>query len=133
MMSPINPPIHLVLAILISVICIGVLLFTRTRFINSGQGLWLWRSLTLFFVSYCLIVSAVIYIDISADLALQAFDLNGDGSFSQHEITSEQKEAMHKVIADNARNFSFITALIFSAIITLSAIGLAKIIKTTKR
>ena len=42
-----------------------------------------------------------------------------DGFFNGEEITSEQKEAMRKVISDTGRNFSFITGLIFSGIISL--------------
>jgi hypothetical protein len=73
--------------------------------------------LAVFFLCYLFIVGRATYGDISAELTLRKFDLNGDGNFSDNEITTEQKIAMKNVIADNARNFSFITGLIFSGII----------------
>lgn len=118
--------LHLIVPIVISALALGFIFFNRRQLFNERKQIWLWRSLTVFLLSYFLIVGAVTYIDISADLALQTFDLNGDGNFSADEQTPQQKKAMHKVIADNARNFSCITGLIYSGIITLLVFILGK-------
>ncbi len=119
--------LHLVIPITISALALGLIFLNRRKLFTAKKRIWFWRSLTVFLLSYFLIIGVVSYIDISADLALQAFDLNGDGHFSADEQTPKQKEAMHKVIADNARNFSFITGFILSAIITFFVFMVRKI------
>lgn len=125
-MSQISLPLHLILPTIISAVCLGLLYINRTRLANTAKRPWLWISLAIFLFSYCLLLAIVTYMDISADLTLQSFDLNEDGSFSQHERTPAQKEAKRKVVTDTSRNFSFVTGFIYAAIITLSVSAFRK-------
>lgn len=128
-MNEISLPYHLIIPSLISLLILGIIILKRKKLFTNVKWKWLWISLTIFFGLYLLIVGGAIYSDISSELALQKFDLNGDGFFSGEEITPEQKEAMRKVISDTGRNFSFITGLIFSGIIALSVFIGGKIIE----
>lgn len=47
---------------------------------------------------------------------LNSFDLNGDGFFTNEEITSEQQIAMRRVISDTGRNLAPILGIIYSLI-----------------
>ena len=58
---------------------------------------------------------------------MRKFDLNRDGMFNGAEITPELKVALNKVSSDTGRNFSFITGLIFSGIITFFLFIIGKI------
>lgn len=63
---------------------------------------------------YGLIVGYVAFADHQLKLELNEYDLNGDGVFSEYEITPEQKEAMRRVISDTARCLAPITGAIFA-------------------
>lgn len=116
-MNEISLPYHLIVPGLISILILGIIIFKRKALFANRKRKWFWISVSIFFGIYLLIVGGSTFVDISAELALQKFDLNGDGFFSREEITPEQEEAMHKVISDTARNFSFVSGLIFSGII----------------
>jgi len=118
-MNEISLPYHLIIPSLISILALGIIFLKRKKLFANGKWKWFWISTTVLFGIYLLIVGGATYSDITSELALQKFDLNGDGFFNGEEITSEQKEAMRKVISDTGRNFSFITGLIFSGIISL--------------
>ncbi|MGG8497554.1 hypothetical protein ACQY1Q_14170 [Tenacibaculum sp. TC6] len=111
-------PYHLIIPSLISILILGVIFLNRKKLFLNVKWKWFWISTSIFFGIYLLIVGGATYSDISSELALQKFDLNKDGLFNGDEITPEQKEAMRNVISDTGRNFSFITGLIFSGIIT---------------
>ncbi len=134
-MNEINLPYHLIIPSLISIIALGIIFINRKRLFVKGKWKWFWISITLFVGIYLLIVGGATYVDISSKLALQEFDLNRDGFFSGNEITPEQKTAMQKVIADTGRNFSVITGLFFSGIITFFVFIGGKILEriNTKR
>ncbi|WP_246286342.1 hypothetical protein [Winogradskyella ludwigii] len=68
---------------------------------------------------YLILVGGAAYSDISSKLALQQFDLNGDGFFNGNEITSEQKTAMTNVISDTSSTLVIFTGLIFSGMISV--------------
>ena len=112
---------------LISILALGIIFLKRKKLFTNWK--WIWISTTVFLGIYLLIVGGATYTGITSELALQKFDLNGDGFFNGEEITSEQKEAMQKVISDTGRNFSFITGLIFSGIISLFVFICGKIIE----
>ena len=116
-MNEISLPYHLIIPSLISILILGIIILKRRKLFANGKWKWFWIGTTVFFGIYLLIVGGATYSDISSELALQKFDLNGDGFFSGEEVTPEQKEAMRKVISDTGRNFSFITGIIFSGII----------------
>lgn len=83
--------------------------------------------ITAFFtaaVLYVSILAMVKYIDVKLDRELEAFDLNGDGNFSEDERTAEQQRAEKAVIQDTARNFAPITGAVLSALYFPCAIGL---------
>lgn len=132
-MREINLPYHLIIPTLISILILGIIFYKRKILFKSGKAKWFWISLTLFFALYLFIVGGATFADISSELTLQNFDLNGDGIFSENEITPEQKAAMKNAISDTGRNFSFITGLIFSGIIACLVFGIGKLTGTIKR
>ena len=86
--------------------------------------------INLFLGTYILIIAYVILYDIYLQNNLNSFDIDNNGFFSGSEITIEQKKAMQKLSSDTGRNFSFITGLFYSAI--LSGI-LYKLVGITKK
>ena len=74
--------------------------------------------INLFLGTYILIIAYVILYDIYLQNNLNSFDIDNNGFFSGSEITIEQKKAMQKLSSDTGRNFSFITGLFYSAILS---------------
>lgn len=74
--------------------------------------------INLFLGIYILIIAYVILYDIYLQNNLNSFDIDKNGFFSGSEITIEQKKAMQKLSSDTGRNFSFITGLFYSAILS---------------
>ena len=74
--------------------------------------------INLFLGTYILIIAYVILYDIYLQNNLNSFDIDKNGFFSGCEITIEQKKAMQKLSSDTGRNFSFITGLFYSAILS---------------
>jgi len=132
-MNEISLPYHLIIPSIISILILGIVFYNRKRLFKSGKWKWFWISLTVFFAIYLLIVGGATYSDISSELTLRKFDLNGDGFFNGDEITTEQKKAMRNVISDTGRNFSFITGLIFSGIIAFFVFVTGKITELIKK
>lgn len=132
-MNEVSLPYHLIIPALISILILGIIVLKRKKLFTQGKWKWLWISITVFWGVYFLIVGGATYSDISSELTLQKFDLNGDGFFNGEEITSEQKEAMSKVISDTGRNFLFITGLIFSGTIAIFVFLIGKIIEYLNR
>jgi len=122
-MTEISIPYHLIIPCIISTLVVVSIFFKRKKLFKSGKMRLFWISLTVFFGVYAMILIRATYIDISTALALQNFDLNGDGFFNKKEITTEQIAALRKVTADTGRNLSLITGLIFSGIIALFVYG----------
>ncbi len=118
-MTEVSLPYHLIIPSIISFIVLVILFIKKNKIFKNDKMRWFWISTAAFFILYFLIVTCATYSDISSELILQKFDLNGDGFFSGNEITSEQKKAMNNLINDTGRNFSFITGFIFSGIIAL--------------
>jgi len=118
-MNEISLPYHLIIPSLISILVLGVLILNRKRLYANRKWKWFWISTTIFFGIYLLIVGGATYSDIYAQWNLNQYDLNKDGLFSGSEITDKQKEAMRSLISDTGRNFSIITGLIFSGIVSL--------------
>ena len=117
-MDNISLPYHLIVPTLIFCVILGFLFYKRKQIFKAGKWKWFWISFTVFCVIYLVLVGGAAYSDISSKLALQHFDLNGDGFFNGNEITSEQKAAMAKVISDTGRNLVIFTGLIFAGMIS---------------
>jgi heme A synthase len=132
-MNEISLPYHLIIPSLISIVILGIIFSKRKRIFKNGKLKWFWISLTIFFIFYLLIVGGATYGSISAEFTYQKFDLNGDGNFSNNEITPEQIIAEKNLISDTGRNFSFITGFILSAIIALFVFGIGKISEYIKK
>jgi len=118
---------------LLQVQILGIIFFKRKRIFKDEKLKWFWISLTIFFIFYLLIVGGATYGSISAELTYQKFDLNGDGNFSNNEITAEQIIAEKNLISDTGRNFSFITGLIFSGILAFFVFVIGKTTEYLKR
>ena len=128
-MKDLTLPFHLIIPFIISFTVMALLLYHRKRIFKNGKRKWAWISLTIFFTLYLLIVGRAIYLDIYYEVALQEFDLNGDGFFNGNEITTEQQAAMTRLSSDTGRNFSFITGMIFSGIISFFVFVIGKLIR----
>ncbi len=118
-MNEINLPYHLIIPSLISIIILRIIIFKRKELFANGKRKWFWISVTVFFAIYLFILVGAIYSDLSLQWTLNKFDLNKDGLFTGKEITPEQQKAMANVISDTGRNFSFVTGLFISGIISL--------------
>ncbi|WP_349664754.1 hypothetical protein IZU89_07515 [Cellulophaga lytica] len=132
-MDEMSLPYHLIIPSLISILILGIIILKRKKLFANGKWKWFWISTTIFFAIYLLIVGGATYSDISLELALRKFDLNGDGMFNGAEITPELKTAMNKSISDTGRNFSFITGLFFSGIISFLVFIIGKTIEYIKK
>lgn len=124
-MNHIQPPTHLIIALIVTIIIIGVLLFFKKKLLAHRK--WLFISSIIFLCIYFIVVGTAVYQDINLKLALQKFDLNGDGFFNGNEITPQQSEAMQKVVSDTGRTFSVISGLLFAGTITIM-ISLGRVI-----
>jgi hypothetical protein len=116
-MKEITLPYHLIIPSIISICILAVIFINGRKLFNKNENKLFWISLTVFLSIYLFIVAGGTYADISSQLALRKFDLNGNGMFNGAEITPELKVALKKASSDTGRNFSFITGLIFSGII----------------
>lgn len=67
----------------------------------------------LFYLSIIITALATNYI---LKNELNSFDLNGDGFFTNEEITSDQQIAMRRVISDTGRNLAPIIGIVYSLI-----------------
>jgi len=132
-MNGISLPFHLIAPAIISIFILGIILLKGSHLFNNRRRRWYWISLTIFFVLYLLIVGGAAYTDISLQLKLRAFDLDGNGFFSGNEITPEQEALTSKLIADTGRTFSFITGLIFSGLISIPVFVIGRIYEYIKR
>lgn len=109
---------HLLIPIVISFLSLLFLFYKRKQIIVK-TNLSFFIALVFFFAFYLLIVGRALYLDIHLQSDLNQYDLNNDGFFSGEEINEKQKIAMNKVSSDAPRNFSFITALIFSFLLSI--------------
>lgn len=101
---------HLVIALIFAIL---ILIFSF-KFKHKRKLL-----INLFLGTYILIIAYVILYDIHLQYNLNSFDIDKNGFFSGSEITIEQKKAMQKLSSDTGRNFSFITGLFYSGILSL--------------
>ena len=105
--------LSLVIASAIIVIISGVISKTE---IKSGS---VKRFITLNFVFlYFLIVTSSYLNDWYLQQELAKFDLDGDGFFSQAEMTSQQQEIFNLVMHDTGNNLVLITSAVYSAFVT---------------
>ena len=118
MMNEITIPYHLAVP---TGLCILIILWIIAKRVNlfNGKQKWIWISTTVFFTLYLLIVGSATYNDIYYQWDLNKYDLDADGFFGDQEITEDQKAAMLRLTNDVGRNFSVITGLIFSALISV--------------
>ena len=132
-MNEITLPYHLFIPTIISVLALGIIFYNRNQLLKIGKWKWFWRSTTVFFAIYLLIVGGATYSDLYAQWNINKYDLNGDGVFSPGEINPDQKAAMENLISDTGRNLSFIIGLFFSGIIALFVLIAGKVIERINR
>lgn len=109
-MSEFPIPYHLVISIIMALFLLLFVIGNWKKLMARNTLLWL--SAAVFLVTYLHIVGTAAYDATSSRIALNQFDLNGDGFFSGVELTSEQAVVMKKVTSDVGRNFSFAIAII---------------------
>lgn len=111
---------HLIIALVIAIL----LLVFSVKFKQKGKLL-----IKLFLSIYILIITYVILYDIYLQYNLNRFDIDNNGFFNSNEITTEQKKAMQKLSSDTGRNFSFITGIFYSGILSIILFKLTGLIK----
>jgi len=116
-MSNISLSYHLIIPTIISILILITLLNNKKRLLKTRKRFWV--NSFVFITIYLLIVGTSTILDIYAQYNVYSYDLNKDGFFNGNEITLEQREAVDYLINDLSRNFSFITGIVFSTIITL--------------
>lgn len=132
-MNEISLPYHLIIPSIISILVLGILFFKRKSLFKTRKWKWFWISLTIFLLFYLLIVGGATYGSISSKLTYLEFDLNGDGNFSDNEITPEQIRVENNLISDTGRNLSVITGLFFSGILAFFVFIIGKITEYIKK
>ena len=118
-MNEITIPYHLAIPSIFCVIGLLIILIRRKKLFADSKRKVFWISVTVFLILYLFFVGSATYDDIYYQWDLNRYDLDKDGSFSGKEITQEQIEAQFRLTNDVGRNFSFVTGLIFSAVISL--------------
>lgn len=124
-MNIIQPRLHLVIVTIITFFLLVILFCYRRKMLSGNK--WLFYYGIIFLSIYFIVVSVATYQDLSLKLALQNFDLNGNGFFDGEEITFKQNQAMTKLYSDTARTLSPITDLMLAATVTI-AVVLVKIL-----
>jgi hypothetical protein len=131
-MSEITIPYHLVIPTLISFIALLTIFAKSGKLFYKNKTKWVWISAVAFLGCYLVIVGGAAYSDIFYQLDVNRFDLNQDGLFSGKEVTKEQEAEMQRLTNDVGRNFSFITGLVFSALISSGVYFIGKIYQKTR-
>jgi hypothetical protein len=117
-MNEITIPYHFTIALTLSLLGLVTILFLRKRFFKLDNGKLLWVSSIIFLTVYLFIVGQATYEDVYCQWDVNKYDLDMDGFFSERETTKEQEAAMQRLTNDTGRNFSVITGLGFSTIIS---------------
>jgi len=130
-MPLITIPYHLALPCFISLFLILIIWVKQKTLFNRRK--WFWISITAFLSTYSFLLISVIYLNNYYYWNLQSFDLDKNGFFSTIERTPEQLKAMTLVASDTARNFAFITGLIYAFIIAIMTYIGGKIFEIFKK
>jgi len=124
-------PYHLVISIIVVLFFLLFVIGNWRKLMARNTLLWL--AIAVFLVTYLCLVGTAACDAISSRIALNQFDLNGDGFFSGEELTVDQAVAMKKVTSDVGRNFSFviglIPALVNALVFTIVFVAGRKILK----
>ncbi|MEL6471047.1 MAG: hypothetical protein AAFQ74_15060 [Cyanobacteria bacterium J06623_4] len=127
-MSPVTVPYHLVIPAAFCAVCLAMIVVGRRRLFGRRRGRrWLWISIVVFLSVYLLIVGSAAVEDVYAQWDLNRYDLDGDGFFGGAELTKQQAEAMARLVNDVGRNFSVITGLLFSFVVSVTVYSIAVI------
>jgi len=97
------------------------------RFLKVQSNLKL--SLISFVLVYALFVGASELLDNRLSLELDQFDLDGNGIYSESELTPEAKVAMDKWAHDTGRTFAPIVGFLFALIYTSLIFGGNKVVQ----
>ena len=125
-MQDLHLPYHLLIPALAAALGLGYMIAKRgQRF--RGDSRWRWTGLAVFLGAYCIIVSGAAYTQLSSKLALQAYDLNGDGFFSEWERNADQQSAMEVMAADTAQTFAPLTAGMIAGCLALGVVTIGKL------
>ena len=126
-MNEITVPYHFMIALTLSVLGLVTILLSRKRFFERDNGKLIWITAIVFLTVYLFIVGQATYVDIYCQWDVNKYDLDMDGIFSERETTKEQEAAMQRLTNDTGRNFSVITGLAFSTVISATTYFMATI------
>ncbi len=136
MMSSVTIPFHLALPALLSLIFLLIIYFKRGKLLKPEKKkrrksrsfikrfwrenkVWFWRSSIIFLLVYLYVVSDATYRDIQHQLEIKKYDLDGDGFFSEEEMTREERESFHLKTFDFKRNLAFVTGIFYAFVASL--------------
>ena len=125
-MNPITIPYHLFIPFLTSILLLLIIAIRGKKIFRKTNRKSLWISIIFFLLIYSLIVGSAMFDDIYYQWDVNKYDLNMNGIFESNEINSSQQDAYQRLINDTGRNFSFLTGLIFSGIISLTVYIIGK-------
>ncbi len=80
------------------------------------------------FIIWALVNSLAIYTNHILNKELYTYDLNGDGTFTNEEITPEVKILLHRMSSDTARTFAPISGIIVGLFFTLIGFGITQFV-----
>jgi hypothetical protein len=86
-----------------------------------------------FFLVYVIFLLGVYSQEFYLEYKLNSFDLDGDGFFTENEITPEQAQYMSLVVGDVGRTFAPITGLLFSIVYSIFYLVIIKFYQLFKR
>jgi len=135
MMSSVTIPFHLALPALLSLIFLVIIYFKRNTLLKPEKKrrryrsfikrfwrdnkVWFYRSSIIFLLVYLYVVSDATYRDIQHQMEIKKYDLDGDGFFSEEEMTREERESFYLKTFDFKRNLAFVTGIFYAFIASL--------------
>ena len=132
-MNAITIPYHLVIPTILCVAGLLTILIKRKKIFADRKRKIFWISVIVFFAFYLFIVGGATYGDIYYQYEANRLDLNKDGLFGTDEITNELSEVQGHLTNDVGRNFSFITGLIASLIISTTVYFVGRVYLKIKK
>jgi hypothetical protein len=133
-MNHITIPYHLLIPSLISLALFTWIAVKQKKLLRKTKYRRYWVIAEVFLASYTIIVAGAMILELYYQIDLKRYDLNQDGFFSGAEITEAQKLAMLSWTNNIARNFSFLTGLLYSGLISIAfyLIGVIEKLKIKK-
>lgn len=106
-----------------------LILLVMSRSIVKRKGGLFFVSILAFVLAYLYIVGSALFEDMYCQWDVNKYDLNRNGIFESNEIDPYQEAAMRRLMDDTGRNFSVVSGLIFSFLVSLMIYGIGRMKK----